>query len=207
MRAISVAPVMLGLALVGCERLSEPPTGVVTPPHAADLVLTSDEAAILEAAGIPVLTPAEGEQGATGGFQFRSEIPGFGIVINEIAFSAVRHRDGSVSGQVQTVGVIPGQASAGAGHTRVVCLAVNGNRATLLSAAQPVDPDQPLPGGSYNFFAFSDNGAGGDDPPDTFGAVFFPPNAFAVPAREVCSLAGTPGGTIPITKGNIQVRP
>jgi hypothetical protein len=97
MRSLCFSTFALAAALVACDRSTPaalPETGPAPRGPSLTLSLTADEATILKEAGIPILEAGEGEVGATGGVRFGADRA-------LLAFSAVRHRDGSASGEYE----------------------------------------------------------------------------------------------------------
>ena len=200
MRARLLLTLCFGVAsLTACDQHSAASS---TEPSHELVSLSSEESAILEAAGIEVLSPKSGEVGATGGV--RTGRPTDANVEDEIAFSAVRHKDGSVTGEYQFVTFLRSSAGPlGHSHGRVACLAVSGNRATFVGVPQASDRNGP-----YSLIVvMTDNGEGRKSVPDQIEAVFGIglPNPSEQPASAVCDLIGTPGGSAFVTSGNLQV--
>jgi hypothetical protein len=87
-----VTAAIAGAILTACDQ----PTSPTAPRLNAD-VLSSDLTALFDQMDVPILTPGFGEKGVTVG----------GTVMNPekttIALSAIRHQDGTVSGEMQMV--------------------------------------------------------------------------------------------------------
>lgn len=160
---------------------------------------------IMETLAVPILSPDPGQQAATGGVQFTptSDTQDTSGVTQELAFSAIRRVDGSAMGEMQTAFLQPG-FSADTNHTSIVCLFVRGNSATMVAADRTQDPNSPF--GKFTIVGVTDNGQGNPRNPDTI--AFLDARRFlgSVPANQLCDAIQAPGGTIKVTKGDIQVR-
>ena len=189
MRATRLASVTLLVAAVAaCDRLAEKtPTSPGIGKSAPDILLSADEAAILAEAGVPLLQPGDGEQGATGGVWYLTggsrENPS-DPVRARLAFSAIKHRDGTFSGQYDYK-TEDGKTHL---HGSVTCLLVGLNTAQFSGptsgGARPVEQS----------FSVVDNGEGGSAPPDLVTG----------PVAGICGTAtvGVPGG---VYRGDLQV--
>ena len=133
-------------------------------------------------------------QSATGSGHFRQ---GDGN-LRTFTASAVKHADGSVSGQAQinnrTLGV--------KAHISIDCLLIVGNVAVLSGVVTTSSDARRV--GSGVFFAMEDNGEGNNAPADRITQAF--PAPPTIP--DLCIVVGLPhdGFFGPIEKGNIQVR-
>lgn len=133
----------------------------------------------------------------------------------QFSFSAVRHQDGTVSGNA----VIQNPSLSFRGHIEVSCLRVTPN------APNPLDPtvigtradmggvvrnsnDPSIPDGTSAFFTVFDNGEPGKDA-DTISPVFFDFVVGPQACQNILGDATAPSNQVqfPITAGNIQVRP
>jgi hypothetical protein len=170
----------LAAALAGCSDKTEPQ-------------LTSPSAA-------PALRPqqqsAGSEQQVTGSVLV--DLTEFGGAPQRMAFSAIRHRDGRVSGQFQ---IFSEQEPGIRVHGVVTCLGIDGNLARLggvITKSSPTGFESPA------FWAVVDNGEGPGAPPDQSSDV----GAFAPPelVEEFCAL-GFELPFLPSLRGNIQVHP
>jgi hypothetical protein len=81
-----------------------------------------------------------------------------------LSINAIRHRDGSVSGEVQEHVVTPTGEFVRQGHGTVVCFAVNGNIARI-GAVVDHSSGAAAPGTEV-IWTVVDNGEGANDPPD-----------------------------------------
>jgi hypothetical protein len=187
MRATTLASVtLLGAALVACDRLAEhAPTAAEVRPPAADLVLPADQLEIMAELGVPVLQPGDGEQSATGGVWY-----GATVNVSRLAFSAIRHRDGTVTGQFNFV---PGNTILDPVKGPVDCLIIAGNTARF-SGHDSRFPDDP---NAVARFTVADNGEGAGAPPDLVTG----------PRGGSCDAVPFPTATSPVIRGNLQVRP
>lgn len=116
------------------------------------------------------------------------------------SFSAIRHADGSVSGQFENH---VENAQTGAfllkAHVRIICFTINGNVARIGGFIER-QTGLPLPPGvTEGFFTVVDNGEGDAASPDLASP---PALGLALPHCET----GLPRPLFPITQGNIQVR-
>jgi hypothetical protein len=149
---------------------------------ALSLGVTSDEAAILEGAGIAILTPGAGEQGATGGVRY-----GAGDLL---AFSAVRHQDGTVTGQFEWRGTILGTEYRL--HGRVDCLIVASAQEAYFQGVVEQSNASFFP--PRVIFEIYDQGEGTNDLPDFVGG----------PHTGGC---GSNINATDVIAGNLQIRP
>jgi hypothetical protein len=181
-RSLSVATVLLasGLAL-GCS---------------GDLDSNSTSPSLS-----PVTTPLEsanqGQQQVTGSIFIN--LADFGGAPQRMSFSAIRHRDGRVTGQFQ---IFSSQEPGVRVHGIVTCLGIDGNLARLggiVTRSSPPGSEGPA------FWRVVDNGEGSNAPPDLSSDVF----AFAPPelVEEFCAVGFDFPPLMPSLQGNIQVRP
>lgn len=118
--------------------------------------------------------------------------------LRTFSFTAVTHRDGTVTGQGQLNNRQQGVKL----HLTIDCLLVSGNTASVSGTVTSVSGPTAVQVGDRFIFRVVDNGEGSKAPPDTISLVFsFPPSVmidckvpFVVPL-------------LPIDGGNIQVRP
>ena len=144
-----------------------------------------------------------GQQSVTG----HVEVPVIGI-IEKYSFSAIRHADGSVSGQWQ----VKDKFGPGANftvHGSVTCFSIAPDGKTVFLGGLVAQNKFGIPAGAEANWTIVDNGQGGGSPPDlstdlTFG---FPPGSGA--AANHCATGGgfTNIPPTPIVRGNIQVNP
>src|SRR5438093_1143380 len=113
--------------------------------------------------------------------------------------SAIRHRDGSFSGELELV-IGPPTSARIHGHT--ACFAVAGNVANIVAVVdQSSHPDVRV--GSLLAWTLQDNGEGRKDAPDRT-STFLLFNDPAVGVRHCVAPFGT-GTLFPVVAGNLQV--
>jgi hypothetical protein len=118
--------------------------------------------------------------------------------LRTFSFTAVTHKDGSVTGEAQ----LDNRAQGVKLHLAIDCLKVVGNTATVSGTVTEVSGPTVIQVGWKSVFRVTDNGEGGKSAPDTISLVF----SFAPPAFIDChSNFSVP--MMPIEGGNIQVRP
>ena len=126
----------------------------------------------------------------------------FGIpALDKYSFAAIRHTDGSVSGQFEFEHrfTVNGQQVRDKVHGTVDCLTIIGNSARLGGTIRhSKSPD--LPEGTQLTWSVTDNGQGKKDQRDT-ASEMLGNDAFAY------CLGGLPYPQSPLRHGNIQVRP
>jgi hypothetical protein len=146
----------------------------------------------------PLESARHGQQQVTGSIFIN--LAELGGAPQRMSFSAVRHRDGRVTGQFQ---IFSSQAPGVRIHGIVTCLGVDGNLARLGGVITRSSP----PGfESLAFWRVVDNGEGLQAPPDLSSDV----GAFAPPevVEEFCAEGfGDFPPLLPSLRGNIQVRP
>jgi hypothetical protein len=190
---------LCSLALAACQaergRLTEPVLS-----HAA-VEQTLDELDELDA--LSAAAAAErGNQSATG--HANTSTAG---ALRTFSFSAIRHKDGTVTGQFQLINRFDGTAVI---HGEVTCLLAiarpHQGAAFMGGVVTRVDGDAPgfFPGRPVVFSAF-DNGEGANEPPDQITGMV--PTSPEVRARQCTFGIRVGSGPIPIEDGNIQVRP
>jgi hypothetical protein len=116
------------------------------------------------------------------------------------SLSAIRHRDGRVSGEFQNhvENAITGEFILRA-HVQIVCFTVSGNIARVGGLIERQEGGAPA-AGQEGFITVVDNGEGADGVPD----LASPPALGSAFAH--CD-TGLPRPLFPIEHGNIQVRP
>jgi hypothetical protein len=147
---------------------------------------------------VPHARATSDQESVTGHAQFVNALG------NHIRFSisAVRHRDGTVSGEGEEHAETPAGDFIRRGHATVVCFTVAGNVARI---GFVVDTSRGAgsPPGTEGFLTVVDNGEGGDAPADLASVpIAGPPGA----AQAHCDV-GFARPLFPIDSGNIQVRP
>jgi hypothetical protein len=141
---------------------------------------------------------------ATGGIHWTIPLPNdFGVeVVNQpLAFTAMKHADGSVSGHFTYHQIVEGE-SFNFG-VDVTCLVIyDGNRAKLGGVIKTSN-DPTLPPGNFAWFQVFDNGEGAGAPPDRSSLVGFGDEA----ANEAfCNSPALPRFGPWDVAGNAQVR-
>ena len=112
--------------------------------------------------------------------------------------NAIRHADGSVSGQFQ---LKTEQANGGNIHGSIVCFTITGNTARLAGLVEK--STTPLaPEGTYLVWTVVDNGEGKNDPPDAT-SDFFPTTLAG--ALFHCNVGFNLAPFFPVLGGNLQV--
>ena len=182
------AMLLVGLALAGCER--NPNSGITGP-------------ALNPVAGLrdvdAVTTPDE-KQSVTGHYQFVGINTGNDF---KYSLSAIRHEDGSVSGEFEERVIFAATADfIRQTHGTVTCFEIVGNMARIGGLVDHATDPRFLPGTEFRLVVV-DNGKGADDPPDLGSNA-----RFGVPgtAQAFCD-AGTPFNLEPVEHGNVEVRP
>jgi hypothetical protein len=118
------------------------------------------------------------------------------------SLSAIRHRDGSVSGEVEEHAETAAGVFIRRGHGTVTCFTINGNIARIGGTVDRSSASN-LPPGTEFFLTVIDNGEGANDPPDM--ATSPASGSIGVAARHCTNGFDRPIFTI--DRGNIQVRP
>lgn len=197
-RSRTFASVLCGLSLAACAAGERQLLG---PEPGESLDLSALDDAGLEAAAHRNGGGSAGNQSATG--HGNTTIGG---ELRTFSFSAIRHKDGTVTGQWQ----LKNRASDVVLHGEVTC---------LLAIARPTQGAAfmggvvtRVDGNAVGFYegrpvAFSafDNGEGADAPPDFITPVAAVDAAYVERQCRTGLRVGT--GPIPIEDGNIQVRP
>jgi hypothetical protein len=167
-------------ALVGCTSGSDQNvTGLISPPSDARLA----------AGGV--------QQQVTG--HANIELPAFGNAVERYSQSAIRHADGTVSGQFELSSEQDGGLRI---HGDVFCFTVVGNTVRLGGQIDQSDADF-IPVGSYVVWTIVDNGEGANSPPD-LTTDFLGPTSQAVAAAH-CLAGFNLGPFYPVSSGNLQV--
>jgi hypothetical protein len=151
----------------------------------------------LSSAITPLESANQGQQQVTGSIFIN--LADFGGAPQRMSFSAIRHRDGRVTGQFQ---IFSSQEPGVRVHGIVTCLGIDGNLARLGGAITRSSP----PGfEGPTFWRVVDNGEGRHAPPDLSSDLipFVPPEI----VEEFCTVGFDFPPLIPSPQGNIQVRP
>lgn len=201
---------LAGFALIGCDGHPMSPGEKLKDDPNADEIR-------LEIMGIPQPTPVrpvapllslvpaaapatDAKQSVTGYYQFVGVNTGNDF---KYAVSAIRHDDGSVSGEFEervlfaATGEFIRQT-----HGTVTCFQIVGNTARIGGLVDQATDPRFLPGTEFRLNVV-DNGNGASDPPDLGSNARF---GFPGTAQAFCD-AGTAFNLEPIEHGNIEVRP
>jgi hypothetical protein len=138
------------------------------------------------------------EESVTGHVEFVNTISGN---LARYSVNAIRHRDGSVSGEFEIHVYSPTGEFLLSSHVSIVCFTITGNIARIGGI---VDRSKGLgaPPGAEGFITVVDNGEGANDLPDlASGPGVGPGTAFAH-----CT-TGLPRLLFTVDNGNIQVQP
>lgn len=179
---------LVGLALVGCE--TKPDSNITGPTlRPSEGLRYLDEVAT-----------SDGKQSVTGHYQFIGINTGNDF---KYSLSAIRHDDGSVSGEFQERVIL---ASTGEfirqTHGTVTCFEIVGNMARIGGLVDQATDPRFLPGTEFRLVVV-DNGEGASDPPDMGSNARF---GFPGTAQAFCD-AGTAFNLEPVQHGNVEVRP
>src|ERR1051326_1432048 len=125
-------------------------------------------------------------------------LPGFDNALEQYSVSAIRHRDGLFSGELEETSQQQGGQHI---HARLVCVSVTGNTARL--AARLEKSNVPFgPVGSYVVWSVIDNGHGKDHPDQTTD-IFF--GATEANARFHCDTGFNLAPYFTSIRGNLEV--
>ncbi|MCP3957398.1 MAG: hypothetical protein GY719_06060 [bacterium] len=153
---------------------------------------------VLGAVWLPASTYAGSGPSAHGGGS--TFIPGLDRTV--FGFTAVTHRDGTVTGQFEVRSTLTGEGA----HADVQCLDVQGGDTATFSG---VVSHGELGGVDLTGLCYvatgQDNGEGAASPPDFVSFVLFAPCGF-LPAETACTVAPQPA-VLEVITGNVQVRP
>jgi hypothetical protein len=124
---------------------------------------------------------------------------------NHVRFSlsAIRHRDGSVSGEVEEHVETQTGVFVRRRHGTVICFTVNGNIARIGAVSDRVTGPNVLPPGAEFFFTVVDNGEGANEELLDLASALSPGSPGTAVAH--CTI-GLPRTLFPVSGGNIQVR-
>lgn len=175
----------LGIAALGCTAA---PDRVVAP----DRTIGGSDASFAQVGA----TASGAQQRVTG--HATIFLPGFNAE-EKYSNSAIRHADGSVSGQFELKSAQDGGLRI---HGDVVCFTIVGNTARI---AGRVDKSNTtlVPEGTYVIWTVVDNGEGANDPPDTTSDFFGPFNEAGANAH--CAVGFNLAPFLPVLDGNLQV--
>ena len=127
-------------------------------------------------------------------------LPNFGNALERYSLSAIRHADGSVSGEFEETSEQEGGQRI---HAHVVCFTVTGNSARLAAQIDQTNVDFGPPG-SYVVWSVIDNGEGAKSPPDQTTDVFF--GGTAAQAEFHCRTGFNLAPYFSSLRGNLQVQ-
>lgn len=157
----------------------------------------ADDRGVTAPESAPMLAASGAQQRVTGHANVR--LPFTGNPTQRYSANAIRHADGSVSGQFQ---LRTEQVDGGSIHGSVLCFTIVGNRARLGGVIER--SSTPLATeGQHVIWNVVDNGEGRRAPPDET-SDFFPVPAAVMAAH--CA-TGFNLGSLPVLGGNIQVHP
>jgi hypothetical protein len=122
-----------------------------------------------------------------------------GMVVDQYHFTAIRHKNGRVTGNFKFNSRFLDENAHVSGE--VVCLTVTENRARIGGIVRKSDFEEFIATGSQLIWSVTDNGKGHNDEPDMAS-----PLLGVVDATPFCA-AGAPAPEFPVEKGSIQVRP
>ena len=178
----------LGVVALGCT--ATPDRGVTGPNARLDRV---------DAAFDRVAAASGAQQEVTGHANIL--LPIFGGAEEKYSNSAIRHADGTVSGQFELKSA---QVAGGVRiHGDIVCFTIIGNTARLAGLVD--QSDTPLaPEGTYFIWTVVDNGEGQNDPPDLTSDFVGPFTALGA-ATFHCASGINVGAFYPLQSGNLQV--
>ena len=175
--------VFLGVVALGC---TETPDRGVTGPNAPSARFDRVDAM------------ASGAQQRVTGYA-TILLPFFQNAEEKYSNSAIRHADGTVSGEFELKSA---QAGGLRIHGDIVCFTVVGTTAYL--GGRIDQSDTPLaPEGTYAMWTVFDNGEGQNDPPDQTSDFITPVNAATAAAH--CQFLFNLGPFYPVVHGNLQV--
>jgi hypothetical protein len=145
----------------------------------------------------PNFSAAGAEQRVTGSATII--LPNFGNARERYSLSAIRHSDGSVTGEFEEFSEQEGGQRI---HAQVVCFTITGNSARL--SAQIDQTNVPFgPVGSYVVWSLIDNGEGANSPPDQTTDIFF--GGTAAQAEFHCRTGFNLAPYFASLRGNLQV--
>lgn len=127
-------------------------------------------------------------------------LPQWGNALERFSLSAIRHNDGSVTGEFEETSAQQGGQRI---HAQIACFNVVGKTARL--AARIDQTNVPFgPAGSYVVWSVIDNGQGAKGPPDETTDVYF--NGTEAQAQYHCRTGYPLAPYYPSLRGNLQVR-
>lgn len=172
---------LLGVAILGCEAV---PDRVLAPERDAGV-------------SGPVLSNGSTHQQVTG--HANIFLPNFQAE-EKYSNSAIRHADGSVTGEFQLKSEQDGGVRL---HGDVICFTIVGNTARLGGFIEK--SSEPAFEGLHVVWTIIDNGEGGKDPPDQTSDFFLVTDAAT--AQFHCAVGFNLAPFLPVLGGNLQVHP
>jgi hypothetical protein len=137
------------------------------------------------------------EQRVTGSATIR--LPLFDNALEHYSLSAIRHKDGSVTGEFEESSEQEGGQRI---HAQVYCFTVSGNTARLAARIEQTNVSFG-PVGSYVVWSLVDNGEGAKSPPDETTDIFF--GGTQANADTHCRTGFKLAPFFPSLRGNLQV--
>lgn len=145
---------------------------------------------------VPSLSASGAQQQVTGHADVL--LPSFANAEEKYSNSAIRHADGTVSGEFELKSAQSGGLRI---HGDVVCFTIVGNQARLGGL---IDQSTiPSYEGLYVIWTVVDNGEGRNDPPDQTSDFIGPVSAAT--AATHCATGRNVGPFLPVLRGNLQV--
>ena len=157
-------------------------------------------AALLGVSAVVEVAAVSAQDSVTGHAEFVNAVG------NHIRYSltAIRQRDGSVSGEVEEHAETAAGVFVRRGHGTVICFTVNGNIARVAGTIDSIrGAGVPAPGNAF-ILTVVDNGEGANDPPDLAST---PATVSSLAVAATHCATGIERPLFPIDRGNIQVRP
>jgi len=127
------------------------------------------------------------------------QLPSFGNAVQRFSQSAIRHSDGTVSGEFE---LKSDQDDGVRLHGEVTCFTIVGNAARLAGELDQSNAEF-APAGTYVLWTVVDNGEGGKAPPDL--TTDFIGGVSAATAAAHCNTGFNLGPFLPVMSGNLQV--
>lgn len=127
-------------------------------------------------------------------------LPLHGNAQERYSLSAIRHSDGSVTGEFEEYSEQDGGQRI---HAQVYCFTVTGNLARLAARIEQTNVSFG-PVGSYVVWSLKDNGEGAKSPPDETTDIFF--GGTQAQAEAHCRTGFNLAPFFPSFRGNLQVR-
>ena len=153
---------------------------------------------------LTVTSPSFSAVGATSGESVTGSativLPAFDNALEHYGLSAIRHNDGSVTGEFEEFSEQDGGQRI---HAHVVCFTVTGNSARLAAQIDQTNVDFG-PVGSYVVWSVIDNGEGAKSSPDQTTDIFF--GGTAAQAEFHCRTGFPLAPYFSSLRGNLQVR-